>query len=275
MHFIESPINYMGSKYHLLPYLIQLFPEVDTFYDVFTGGGSVYMNIANRYKHVVANDWIGDLVKIHKQLGNTDFIAEAAKLSQTTKHSQESYLALREQYNADKNPAALLALIWSCNSNMMRFNQDLRFNQTWGKRCYNDSTHRRWELYKQKSYTNVIFENKHFGDYKKIANKNAFLYLDPPYSNTEAGYNIFWSKHCESELITMVEGFIAEGIPFGLSGVLNEKVNVVYNALRHAHINIYYFGDMYQKISKKQRVNVEYYITNAPKELKHNFEPLL
>ena len=54
MNLIESPINYMGSKYKLLNRLIPLFPEADTFVDLFAGGGSVYMNVNHLYKNVLA-----------------------------------------------------------------------------------------------------------------------------------------------------------------------------------------------------------------------------
>jgi len=261
--FIESPINYMGSKYKLLPYLIKLFPQKTTFYDVFTGGGSVYMNVASSYIKVIANDYIADLVEIHKKLKDSKFIEHAAELSQKTKNSQDAYLGLREHYNNSSDPAALLALIWSCNSNMMRFNQEFKFNQTWGKRCYNNNTNKKWELYRQQSCSNVCFENKHFGEYATISDKDVFVYLDPPYSNTEAGYNVFWSNQAETELIAMVRDFIRRGVAFGLSGVLNEKANRVYDEISQEPISIFYFGDMYQKISKKARTNVEYYITNV------------
>ena len=55
MKLIESPINYMGSKYKLLDRLIPLFPKADTFVDLFAGGGSVYMNVNHLYKNVLAN----------------------------------------------------------------------------------------------------------------------------------------------------------------------------------------------------------------------------
>jgi len=263
MQLIESPINYMGSKYKLLPNLIKLFPQKQYFYDVFTGGGSVYMNVAHIYPNVIANDLISDLIKIHENLNNLDFIDAAAQLSVPTKHSQEAFLRLRNNYNTNSSPAQLLALIWSCNSNMMRFNQSFQFNQTWGQRCYNENTRKKWELFRSKNITNVIFENKHFTEYSSIANDNVFLYLDPPYSNTEAGYNVFWSSKDENNLISMVKGFVANKIAFGLSGVLNEKINCVYNELCKESVVIYYFGDFYQKVSKKARANVEYYITNV------------
>ena len=55
---IESPINYMGSKYKLLDRLIPLFPKTKNFIDLFSGGGSVYMNVADMYDSVVNSYFI-------------------------------------------------------------------------------------------------------------------------------------------------------------------------------------------------------------------------
>ena len=41
-NYINTPFNYTGSKFKLLEQIYQHFPdkkEVDTFYDVFAGGG--------------------------------------------------------------------------------------------------------------------------------------------------------------------------------------------------------------------------------------------
>lgn len=260
---IESPINYMGSKHKLLPQLLALFPQKKTFYDIFTGGGSIYINIAHRYQQVVANDILTDLIAVHRQLQCPDFIHKAAALSIPTKACQQSYLTLRERYNKEHAPEQLLALIWSCNSNMMRFNKDLQFNQTWGQRAYNQSTQNKIQLFQARNYTNVKFENKHFYEYINLRDQDAFIYLDPPYSNTEAGYNNLWTQQDEQQLISLLQTFITHKTAFGLSGVLNEKNNAIYNFFQMQPVSIYYLGDMYQKVSKKERTNIEYYITNS------------
>lgn len=41
MELIKSPLNYVGGKYKLLPQILPLFPaHINTFYDVFGGGGA-------------------------------------------------------------------------------------------------------------------------------------------------------------------------------------------------------------------------------------------
>jgi len=257
---IESPINYMRSKYTILDKLIPLFPKADCFVDLFTGGGSVYMNIANKYKKVIANDIIEDLIDIHRSLKDKEFIKIAGEMSTMTKDSQDVYLTLRDYYNKENGgPEALLALIWSCNSNMMRFNMDFKFNQTWGKRSFNKNTLKKCELYQMNNYSNVEFVSKKF--YDVIIPNNAFVYLDPPYSNTEAGYNVFWKQEDDDRLIKLIESFIEKHIPFGLSGVDNGKPNAIFDRFK-GKLFQHTFGDLYQKISKKEKTNVEYYITN-------------
>lgn len=258
----QSPIAYMGSKYKLLDRLIPLFPEKNVFIDLFAGGGSVYMNVAERYHTVIANDILTDIIEIHSMLGDHAFMQRVKALSVPTKSSQELYLALRESYNVTPNGEKLFALILSCNSNMMRFNTEFKFNQTWGKRCYNDSTHRKWQHYLKHTYDNVRFSNVHFS--KLELPDKCFVYLDPPYSNTEAGYNAFWSHDDEATLIAYVSSLHKDGIAFGISGVINDKPNCVFDTISSLDgVAVHYFEDLYQKISKKEKTNQEYYITNA------------
>lgn len=267
MNFIESPISYMGSKYKLLSNLIPLFPkDKHTFVDMFAGGGSIYMNVSPLYEKVVANDLITDLIGIHKNLGNNDFVALAAELSIKTKDSQEEYILLREDYNSNPTPEKLLALIWSCNSNMMRFNNNFKFNQTWGKRCFNTNILKKLENYYQQSYENVEFTSMDFSEID--IPEDCFVYLDPPYSNTEAGYNAFWKKDNEDIMINMIDKFIDNNIQFGLSGVINDKPNPLYDYFKERNdVKIHYFGDMYQKIAKREKTNTEFYITNVMKDI--------
>ena len=261
MQLIESPINYMGSKYKLLDRLIPLFPKVDTFVDLFTGGGSVYMNVNHLYKNVIANEYIKDVYDIHTKLKDKEFIQKAINYSIVTKTSQDAFLKLRDDFNTYREPEMLLALIWSCNSNMMRFNNKFEFNQTWGQRCFNKNTQKRLDVFYEKDLTNVSFRNLSF---EAVAiPPNSFIYLDPPYSNTEAGYNAIWSQDNEDRLINMIDFYIKIGQPFGISGCINNKANKVYDFLiQQSKLKDYYFEDLYQKIAKKEKVNTEYYFTN-------------
>ena len=48
-----------------------------------------------------------------------------------------------------------------------------------------------------------------------------------------------------------------------LEAVMNQKPNQIYDFLKTQNLKVYWLGDLYQKISKKDKVNNEYYITNV------------
>jgi DNA adenine methylase Dam len=251
----------MGSKFVILDKLIPLFPKTKTFVDLFTGGGSVYMNVCGMYDKVIANDKIHDIVEIHKNLQNDEFVSVAISRSIETIGNKEAYSNLRDEYNTTHKPQLLLALIWSCNSNMMRFNKSGQFNQTFGDRGFNDSKRDILEKYTRKvNLSNISFQSSDFFDVE--IPQNSFVYIDPPYSNTEAGYNALWSG--DDKLIEYIQSLLDRGILFGVSGVINEKPNPVLDFLmsKSDNINIHEFGDLYQKIAKVKRANTEFYATN-------------
>ena len=144
MSYIEPPMNYTGSKFKLLE---QLLPEFDkaksTFVDVFCCGGSVQTNVLDKYEKVIANDIIIDLIGIHKGLLHSDEIITKTKELCPGKDNPVGYGTLRENYNGNPSPEGLWALMLSSTNNMVRFNQNLKYNQTFGKRSWNDSTQKK------------------------------------------------------------------------------------------------------------------------------------
>jgi len=63
----RSPLFYVGDKYKLMAQISELFPkEINTFYEPFVGGGTVFLNIkANQY---FLNDINAHLIKLHNTL---------------------------------------------------------------------------------------------------------------------------------------------------------------------------------------------------------------
>jgi len=200
---INTPFNYTGSKYKLLDQLIPLFDySKPLFIEPFCGSFVVGTNVADKYQRILINDVISDLIGIHKKLINNpdDIISEVEKLA-TCKDSQEKYNQLRNSYNESKTPEKLWALMLSCTNNMMRFNKSFDFNQSWGKRGWTEATQKKVDdfvnhisKYKEKIY----FSSVNF--YDVPMNPNGMYYVDPPYTNTEAGYNAYWSKQLEIKL---------------------------------------------------------------------------
>ena len=78
--YINTPLNYTGSKFKLLE---QIIPEFNYkkphFVDLFTGGGSIYTNIVDKYNEITINDIITDIIGIHKCLIESDSIIKLTK----------------------------------------------------------------------------------------------------------------------------------------------------------------------------------------------------
>jgi DNA adenine methylase Dam len=221
-------MNYSGSKFKLLNQILPLFDyNKNYFVDLFTGGGSVYINVLDKYKKLLINDIIGDLIEIHKNLcNNPQIFIETVRNLAKTKENQKLYIDLKTSYNQEKTPEKFYALMLSCTNNMLRINLKGEFNQSWGKREWNESTDKKVNEFVEhlSKYKNkVLYTSKNFYDIKPT--KPTMIYADPPYTNTEAGYNSFWSKELERKLYIYLKELDKQGHSFALSGLLGEHKN--------------------------------------------------
>ncbi len=182
------------------------------------------------------------------------------------KKSKDHFLKIREEFNIDGNPYKFFALVSSCTNNMMRFNKSFKFNQTFGERTINDNT-----IQKIRDYTdvmknkNITFTNLSYLELFKqfTVNKNDFVYLDPPYLISEAGYNAYWSKDLESGLYNLLDELDSKNIRFMMSNVSKHK------GVQNPHLNkiqkfkiINLDGD-YEKVAKKKNSDTqEIIVTN-------------
>lgn len=236
MTYIEPPMNYTGSKFKLLE---QLLPEFDktksTFVDVFCGGGSIYTNVLDKYEKVIVNDIITDLIGIHKGLLESDDIVNKTKLLCPDKDNPVGFGTLRENYNSNPSPEGLWALMLSSTNNMMRFNQKFKYNQTFGKRSWNDSTQRKVNNFTdhiRKFKDNLVYLSTQFENIE--IKSDMMIYCDPPYGRiknedgtigkkqiSEAGYNSFWLKDDDMKLYEFIRKIDSIGASFMISGVLH------------------------------------------------------
>jgi len=258
MNYINTPFNFTGSKYKLLE---QIIPEFDLskkiFIDLFTGGGSIYTNVVNLYDKIIINDIINELIEIHKELINNDDIIKKTIQIVPNKDNKESYLKLRESFNENKSPEKLWALMMSCTNNMMRFNKKHMFNQTFGKRTFNQNTKKKIDEFIKhiRPYKNKLyFTSEHFS---KIKPKNSMVYIDPPYSNAEAGYNAYWKKNDDNILYEYIKN-IENDNSFMISGIYGEhngKRSKLIDLLIKDGYNYKLLEYNYKKVSRSKNNN--------------------
>ena len=98
LELIQSPLNYTGGKFKLLPQLLPLFPKnIDIFVDLFCGGANVGVNIKSQRTILNdTNDNLTYLFNTFKNLGNdffslVDEIIKKYDLSQSSKFGYAYY----------------------------------------------------------------------------------------------------------------------------------------------------------------------------------------
>ena len=251
---LKSPFNYSGSKDSLIPQLKQYFPkDIDKCYDLFCGGCGFSINVLDTFSRIIANDIITPLIRFYKwlQVTSWEHVLEEVAKRNISKDSHEEYLKLRQRFNETKDFIDFFILCSSCTNNMMRFNKSYEFNQTWGKRHFNPSTEARLQGYHKKLYQNpnIHFFNRHFYD---ITIDSGFVYLDPPYCITEAGYNAYWSNNLEYKLYDFMDDLNHRGVKFVLSGVLEHKGRLNPFKDRMLKYDVITLQMDYNKVAKKK-----------------------
>lgn len=258
---IRSPLFYVGDKYKLMPQLEELFPKnINSFYDVFCGGGSASINtdavnyylndvdpnIIALHKHLIKksrnmNNFIKKMYRIidnynlsHSEFGVTDELQEYKKKFKKTyfaRYNKTSYLRLRDDYNENTNNYDYLYLLLVYGFNhMIRFNRKGDFNLPVGNVDWNKNVTKSLIDYANwVSRSNIIiskgldFENFIL---KNNYKKNDFLYFDPPYLITFSDYNKLWNREEEIRLYELLDRLNEAGVRWGLSNMLKHKGKV-------------------------------------------------
>lgn len=253
---IQSPLNYTGGKYKLLPQILPHFPKnIGTFVDLFSGGGNVGINVpCNKVTFNDKNDLIKYIFGTFKNLDKQDSFdlidktIEKYNLSNTAKngyefygctsskglgfYNNEHYLKLRNDFNNKKTYdyyyyIQLYTLIIYSFNNQIRFNKKGEYNLPVGKRDFNYKMREKLSLFidrlKSGDYTFLDY------DFRKLPTEdwdaNTFVYVDPPYLITCATYNEQdgWTEQDEKDLLKYLDNLNERGIKFALSNVLRSK----------------------------------------------------
>ena len=253
---IQSPLNYTGGKYKLLPQIIPLFPKnIDTFVDLFCGGCNVGINVtANRH---IYNDTNRYLLYLYNTLKNNDEdiviemiygIIEKYGLSLVSKYgydyygcdssaglgsyNKEKFLKMRDDFNFHTNEdyyyyILLYVLIVYSFNNQIRFNRNGEFNLPVGKRDFNSKMQQKlidfMDVIKKQDSRFTCIDFCEF-DISFLTEQD-FVYMDPPYLITCATYNEQdgWNADKEKQLLEFIERLSDNGIRCALSNVLRSK----------------------------------------------------
>ena len=256
---IQSPLNYTGGKFKLLPQILPLFPKnINTFVDLFCGGCNVGINID--CESVIYNDLDENLLYLYNTLKNLDKqsffewiyeIINTYGLSLVSdkgydyykcdsskglgSYNKESFLRLRADFNEKKKKGnydyyyyvMLYVIIVYAFNNQIRFNSNGEFNLPVGKRDFNKKMQQKLSDFIDKiKEQNCKFTCLDFREFDiDTLENNDFVYVDPPYLITCATYNEQggWSETDEKDLLRFLDSLNEKGLRFALSNVLRSK----------------------------------------------------
>lgn len=236
-NILKSPLNYTGGKYKLIDKIEPHFPEnISTFVDLFAGGLNVSINM-EKAQNIICNDLNNFVIDIYKEFQKHDityilkYIEKRIIEFDLSKENREAYINFRKFYNENQNPLDLYVLICYSFNYQIRFNSNLKYNNTFGlnRSSFNESTKKNLILFHNK-IKNFKFESKNFIEYNfNSLKKGDFVYLDPPYLITTGSYNDGkrgfdgWSKTEEKLLYEKIDELNDRNIDFCLSNVIEHK----------------------------------------------------
>lgn len=284
MEYIKSPLNYTGGKFKLLPQLLELFPkEINTFVDLFGGGGNVAVNV--EAKHIIYNDimWqVPEMLEEFKVRGVSEclrVIDGYIDYYMLTKENQDNFLQLRALYNEvlERDPLMLYTLICYSFNYQLRFNNNMEYNSSFGKdrSSFNPALREKFIAFVDRlQEIDIQFIAK---DFKQVdvagLGKGDFIYCDPPYLVACAVYNDGkrgfngWTAEDDEKLFEMLDTVDRAGVKFALSNMLESKGKsndplkewaVKYN-IRHLDSN---YGNCSYHRGDRENKDVEILITN-------------
>lgn len=253
----RSPLFYVGDKYKLMEQLLKFYPnKINTFFEPFTGGGTVFLN--TQAKKYVLNDLDQNLIKIHKYLVKRStnpqiFYTEVkgiirkyglsrSYLEDIVPHGlrkqwPKTYYARFNKVGYDKlrvrvnkrisnDPLILYILLIYGFNRMLRFNGGGKFNLPVGNVDFNRNVVKALDTYFDFVRNKEIYFDSL--DFRKFINEqkytsNDFVYLDPPYFITESEYNKLWDLESEIDLLRAIDRLDKKGVRFALSNVTHYK----------------------------------------------------
>ena len=181
-------LKWVGGKRQIMPEIEQHLPKgIKSYIEPFIGGGAVLFHL--QPKSAVINDFNAELVNVYKVIKN-DLENLVVDLHRHKNESKYFYdiraLDRTEAFNnlSDVERASrIIYLNKTCYNGLYRVNNSGEFNSPFGKyknpNIVNEPTLRAVNSYLNSS--NIRIENTDYETVLKEADKNSFVYLDPPY----------------------------------------------------------------------------------------------
>ena len=204
---------------------------------MFSGGCNVSINVnANK---IICNDINKKIVELFEVFKNTELseILHQIKLRiseyKLSKENEDGFKKFRDFYNATQNPIDLYTLTCYSFNYQFRFNNDLEYNNPFGRnrsQFSENMEHNLIAFVSKLKKLNIEFSSK---DFTLISldslTPEDLIYCDPPYFITTGTYNDGnrgfkdWKAEQEYALYDYLDNADKRGIKFALSNVIEHK----------------------------------------------------
>ncbi len=185
-------LKWAGGKYNLIEPITSLLPEGNKLVEPFVGAGSVFLN--TDYPSYVLNDVNPDLIALFKTIKRRPqtFIHDARKLFSSRHNDDETYYALRREFNASSDSYFRSLLFLYLNrhgyNGLCRYNRSGQFNVPFGQYRKPYFPQHEIELFAVKAQR-AVFTCMSFEKVFRRARKGDVVYCDPPYAPLTATAN--------------------------------------------------------------------------------------
>lgn len=204
------PIKTQGIKTKLVP-LIKCnvcLSKDSVWIEPFMGSGVVGFNIAP-FTAIFA-DTNPHIIAFYNQIkaGNItscrvrEFLEKEGALLR--EKDAEYYYEVRKRFNQKHDPLDFLFLNRSCFNGMIRFNKDLEFNVPYGHKPQRFSKAYITKIVNQVAFVEQLLKKKNwyflcqsFEQTIRLADKDSFIYCDPPYIGRHVDYYDSWNEKLE------------------------------------------------------------------------------
>ncbi|MEE1003070.1 MAG: Dam family site-specific DNA-(adenine-N6)-methyltransferase [Acutalibacteraceae bacterium] len=239
--YIKSPMNYIGGKYKLLPQILPNFPNyIGTFVDLFSGGCNVAINV--NANNIICNDINKKIIELFETFKNTELSEILYKIKtriteyNLSKENEEGFKKFRDFYNTTQNPIDLYTLACYSFNYQFRFNNNLEYNNPFGRnrsQFSDNMEHNLIAFVSKLQKLNIEFLNEDFTQISlDTLTPDDLIYCDPPYFITTGTYNDGnrgfkdWKVEQENALYDYLDKANEQGIKFALSNVIEHKGKV-------------------------------------------------
>lgn len=184
-------IKWSGSKRKVALELSKNFIAKKRYIEPFLGGGSLIP--FRGIKNGIASDIIPELIDLWNEIKlNPKNVGNEYKIrwERLQNEGHSVFYEVRDDFNKTKNPNDFLFLTRTCVNGLIRYNTKGEFNNSMHKNrpginpLMLSKIIDEWNYYTQ----NIEFINQDYRETLDLADKNDFVFLDPPYGGTKGRY---------------------------------------------------------------------------------------